>query len=192
VSCLGGDATCLPFADASFDLVLCAEVLEHIPPPLLQRACDELARVTRGRLLVGVPFEQDTRVGRTTCPSCSRGNPPWGHVNRFDQARLRALFPAMTIDKVSFVGRSRQATNGLSSLLMDLAGNPYGTYGQDEPCVFCGATIAAAPARSLAQKALTKAAFLARGVTESLSAPKPAWIHLLMSKAPGIKVRRWS
>ncbi len=38
VRCVAGDATALQFDDGSFDAVLCAEVLEHIPPPGLQRA----------------------------------------------------------------------------------------------------------------------------------------------------------
>ncbi|HEX6703700.1 MAG TPA: class I SAM-dependent methyltransferase [Albitalea sp.] len=184
VSCIAGDATAMPFADAGFDLVLCAEVLEHIPPPLLARACAELARVTRTHLLVGVPFEQDTRVGRTTCGVCGQANPPWGHVNQFDETRLRSLFAGMRIEAMSFVGESRDSTNALSRVLMDLAGNPYGTYGQDEPCVFCGASIMQAPSRSLAQKALTRAAFWARGVTEVFDRPRPAWIHLLLRKEP--------
>lgn len=43
---LFGDATRLPFADASIDLVVALEVLEHVPDP--QRALAELARVCRG------------------------------------------------------------------------------------------------------------------------------------------------
>jgi len=46
----------LPFADASFDVVLCQDVLEHVPaedrPPLL----GELARVSRRFVLLGAPF----------------------------------------------------------------------------------------------------------------------------------------
>jgi hypothetical protein len=89
VRCVAGDATALQFDDGSFDAVLCAEVLEHIPPPGLQRACEEIARVTCGIAVIGVPFRQDTRVGRTTCAQCGRPNPPWGHVNEFDEPRLR-------------------------------------------------------------------------------------------------------
>ncbi len=62
-----GDVTSLEFVDDAFDLVLCSEVLEHIPSRLLERACSEIARVTREYVIIGVPFEQDIRAGRTTC-----------------------------------------------------------------------------------------------------------------------------
>ena len=50
-----GDAYRLPFADATFDKVICAEVLEHLPRD--QVAMAELARVLKpeGRLAVTVP-----------------------------------------------------------------------------------------------------------------------------------------
>jgi SAM-dependent methyltransferase len=51
-----GDAQRLPFADAAFDTVLAAEMLEHIPDP---NACvAEIARVIKpgGRFLLTVPL----------------------------------------------------------------------------------------------------------------------------------------
>ncbi|WP_310530355.1 methyltransferase domain-containing protein [Nocardioides sp.] len=50
-----GDALALPFADAEFDRVVAAEVLEHIPADI--QAIDELVRVLRpgGTLAVSVP-----------------------------------------------------------------------------------------------------------------------------------------
>jgi len=50
-----GDITNLNFIDESFDFVFCAEVLEHIPPHLLQKACFELERISKEYLLIGVP-----------------------------------------------------------------------------------------------------------------------------------------
>lgn len=49
-------ATALPFPDASFDVVLFSEVLEHVDEPA--RAVSEIARVLKpgGRLLLTVPF----------------------------------------------------------------------------------------------------------------------------------------
>jgi SAM-dependent methyltransferase len=51
-----GDLCALPVEDASFDAVLCTEVLEHVATPEL--AARELCRVLRpsGSLLVTVPF----------------------------------------------------------------------------------------------------------------------------------------
>lgn len=56
-----GDLGELPFADASFDLVVCTEVLEHLPDP--RQALGELARVCAGHLLLTVPHEPFFRAG---------------------------------------------------------------------------------------------------------------------------------
>src|SRR6185295_9096732 len=132
VECVKGNAAELDVADRSMDFVFCAEVLEHIPPEILGRVCGEIERVSKGQILIGVPYKQDLRLGRTDCVSCRGRNPPWGHVNSFDERRLAELFPACKIDSVSFVGKTEAQTNSLSALLMDLAGNPYGTYEQQE------------------------------------------------------------
>jgi len=40
-----GDAIALDYADNTFECVVCAEVLEHIPESSLERACREIVRV---------------------------------------------------------------------------------------------------------------------------------------------------
>lgn len=182
IHCVKGDVTALNFPDASFDLVFCAEVLEHIPSKMLGKACNELSRVSNRYVLVGVPYKQDIRVGRTTCRACGKKNPPWGHVNSFDESRLRRLFQACVTVKISFVGISDAGTNLISCLLMDIAGNPYGTYSQDEPCVHCGAALKSPPERALWEKVLTRAAFLARNAQRPFLRPHPNWVHVLFEK----------
>lgn len=185
ITCVKGDATALTFGDGHFDLVFCAEVLEHIPTPLLTKACSELARVSRRHLLIGVPYKQDLRLDRSTCSSCGKTNPPWGHVNSFDEARLGALFPRCRVAKKSFVGQTREATNFISSSLMALAGNPYGTYIQDEPCIHCDAALTAPATRTLASRVLAKGAVLARKAQAPFVAERPKWIHVLLEKQSG-------
>ena len=182
IACVQGDATALPFDDDAFDLVVCTEVLEHVSPSRLTRACRDLARVTRSHLLIGVPYRQDSRVGRTTCASCGACNPPWGHVNVFDEDRLHRLFSGLAVEKTTFVGMNDDSTNFVAAFLTDLAGNPYGTYEQDEPCVHCGGSVGPAGQRSLTKKLLTKAAFCARAVTAPFHRARPRWIHLLLRK----------
>jgi hypothetical protein len=46
----------LPFADASFDLVLCQDVLEHVPVDGREVLLDELRRVARRFIVLGAPF----------------------------------------------------------------------------------------------------------------------------------------
>lgn len=50
-----GTVTDLPFADGSFDTVLAAEVLEHLPFEQFDRCLSELARVARKSVVVSLP-----------------------------------------------------------------------------------------------------------------------------------------
>lgn len=79
------EATHLPFADGSFDLVLSTEVIEHVLDPDLMIA--EMRRVSRGTVLVTTPISQ----------SADEHEPDFdlqeeGHINNFDPATVRRLF----------------------------------------------------------------------------------------------------
>lgn len=182
IECVQGNLMNLQFPDGAFELVFCAEVLEHIPPTSLRQACLELARVSERYIMVGVPYKQDIRLGRTICRSCGQTNPPWGHVNSFDEKRLASLFPTCRIAKRSFVGVAEMGTNWLAALLMDAAGNPYGTYSQEEPCVHCNAPLHRPPQRTLLQKIFTRLGLYAREAQKPFFKPHPNWIHLLFEK----------
>lgn len=182
VSVIAGDATELSFPDDSFDLVLCAEVLEHIATPALERVCLELARVSRRYVLIGVPFEQDTRYGRLTCPACGHHNPPWGHVSTFDELRLRELFAGLRAIEISFAGSNRNRTNFISTALNDWAGNPWGPYWQEETCIACGAAFEAPDKRGVASRAASKTAHLLNRLQRVWLRPRPTWIHVLFEK----------
>ncbi|GAB2880207.1 hypothetical protein GCM10027277_56800 [Pseudoduganella ginsengisoli] len=183
VRCVQGDAAELPFDDGAFDLVFCTEVLEHIPPAVLPKVCREIERVASQRILIGVPYKQDLRAGRTTCRSCGKKNPPWGHVNAFDERRFAELFPSCRLAATSFVGASKTRTNWLSAALMDFAGNPYGTYSQEEGCIYCGQHLIPPPGRTFSQRLATRCATWSGKFSEMFATPHGNWIHLDLRKA---------
>lgn len=180
-----GSAAELNFPDQDFDVVLCAEVLEHIPPDLLPVVCSELARVAKKTVVIGVPYKQDLRHGQTTCQSCGRSNPPWGHVNSFDERRLADLFPSLVLENVHFVGTTTAGTNVISAALLDFAGNPYGTWEQEEPCIHCGASIGSPPARTLPQRLATKLGVILNDLQGKFATPRGNWIHARFVRASG-------
>lgn len=180
---VAGDVTRLDFPDESFDCVFCTEVLEHIPE--VQKACQEVLRVARYEVVVGVPFRQDIRVGRMTCRTCGKVSPPWGHVNSFDEERLVQLFPGLLIVSRSFVGTSKEATNAISTLLMDLAGNPWGTYHLEEPCIHCGATLTPPASSHLWQKVCSGVAARLNRIQALWTNSHGNWIHVVLSKQVG-------
>lgn len=82
-----GDAGMLPFPDSCADLVTCIELLEHLPT--FRPAVGELARITRGRCVVSVPWEPWFRLGNLgRGKNLARlGNDP-EHVQTFTPKRL--------------------------------------------------------------------------------------------------------
>jgi hypothetical protein len=190
IEAVAGDVRALDFPDRSFAAVLCAEVLEHVPSADLDTTSRELARVTANVLLVGVPYRQDLRVGRTTCQSCGCSNPPWGHVNRFDENRLDRLFATLTRVETDRIGLSDERTNPLSALLMEWAGNPWGTYEQEESCVHCGGCVGRPPSPPLSRRMLSALAERMNRVQRRFSPSRPAWIHCLYRRSAAETARR--
>lgn len=91
-----GDATRMPFADKSIDLVIGLEVLEHVPQP--ERALADIARVCRGDAILSVPREPIWRAGNMARGRYLRewGNTP-GHVNHWS-SRAFERFVANRLD----------------------------------------------------------------------------------------------
>ena len=77
----------LRFRDASFDTVLCLEVLEHLRDP--EAGLAELARVSREHVIVSVPHEPWFRLGSAMRGKYLRtlGNHP-EHLNHWNQRTL--------------------------------------------------------------------------------------------------------
>lgn len=93
-----GDVLSLPFSNRSFDLVICMEVLEHLPQP--DRGLAELCRASRRWLLLSVPNEPFFRGANFLRGKNVRawGNDP-GHVNHWSsRAFLRFVSTQCHID----------------------------------------------------------------------------------------------
>jgi SAM-dependent methyltransferase len=81
---LHADAHALPFPDGRFDVVVAAEVLEHLPDPVL--GLREMARVGRRHLVLSVPQEPVFRSCNLLAGRYLRdlGNTP-GHLNHWSR-----------------------------------------------------------------------------------------------------------
>jgi SAM-dependent methyltransferase len=176
------DACRLPFPDRSFDVVFCAEVLEHIPQ--LEAACRELVRVARSSVVIGVPYRQDLRVMRLHCRNCGRTTPAWGHVNTFDENRLAGLFRPLHVDKVSYAGTNRERTTALAAWLMDIGRHPYSPYDQQEPCIHCGARLSLPSGpRPFLRRVAARLAYTMDSIQRRFFVTaRPWWIHVRFSR----------
>jgi SAM-dependent methyltransferase len=92
IAAAAGDATAMPFPDGCFDIVIAAEVLEHIPRD--QSALAEIARVLRpgGVAAVTVPAWLPERI--CWLLSDDYHNVPGGHVRIFTRSELEVKLAA--------------------------------------------------------------------------------------------------
>jgi len=71
----------------SFDLVTAIQVLEHLGKPEL--AVSEISRIARKFVLFTVPYREEKQL--VLCPRCGGTFPLHGHIQRFDEKRIRGL-----------------------------------------------------------------------------------------------------
>jgi len=85
-----GDVTRLAFAENTFDLVICSEVMEHIPED--GKAAEELLRVVKpgGNLVVSVPRYFPEKICWQLSSDYYSAN--GGHVRIYRKTRLKKLF----------------------------------------------------------------------------------------------------
>lgn len=82
----------IPLQDSSIDLIICSEVLEHLPNP--RETAMEFNRITRaqGFLVLTVPYAET--LMKVLCPQCFHSFVPHGHIHSFDFLSLQNLFEA--------------------------------------------------------------------------------------------------
>lgn len=88
-------ADSLPFGDRSIDVVLCTEVLEHLPGNVCVRAIQELQRVTRRHLVVTTP-NSDALIRRVARRRWRQHmellDEAVGHINLVSARELTGMF----------------------------------------------------------------------------------------------------
>ncbi len=86
----------LPYPTATFDLVTCTDVMEHILEEDVPAALSELARVARGPVLLTICHEPDRpgKYGPDTLHVTVKGRPWWEHQIRenMDPVAVRVLY----------------------------------------------------------------------------------------------------
>lgn len=134
----------LPFNAGEFGLLVCLEVLEHLPQQIFQQALIELARVSSKYIIVTVPNEQNLELEQIRCPNCfTRFNPDL-HLRSFNIKNLKDLFIAygFTCKKVVPTGQVRHYL--LLSNILQLKskyGHLTNQWHFDIICPVCGANI---------------------------------------------------
>lgn len=119
-----GYAQKIPFQNGNFDTVVMCEVLEHMEDQSLVEALREVLRVLKpgGFLMASTPYKENIRFHRVVCPNCGDIFHKVGHMQSFDQAKMRNILKGQgfKVDKLwvsTFVDWQRK---GLKNLLKSL------------------------------------------------------------------------
>ena len=122
----------LPFASDSIDVVVCAEVLEHLNPEDLPQAASELYRVARRSVLVTVPYKEQLLRASHRCPDCHTVFHLHGHQQSLDEHMIGALFP----DEAEVVTRFSWTSKAYSNLLLNWRTHRFNRW-KYSPNTFC-------------------------------------------------------
>ena len=94
----------LPFADRAFEVVLCLQVLEHLPDSVYAAGRTELARLADEVLIIGVPYRENLQTKTVICAHCGAHSHVDGHVRRYDERQLATLFDGFRLESTHLAG----------------------------------------------------------------------------------------
>lgn len=128
----------LPFRDKAFDLVVCAEVLEHLDQLTLRAGLNELRRVSSDYILVTVPYRQPVHYELFKCGHCGHEENCMGHLRQIGEQDLKAWFPAWTLLSLRPIGQVSGYAPGWIYAVSRRIGEVWFDYWTDR-CPKCGA-----------------------------------------------------
>ena len=176
---VAGDLSHLPFRDESFDLVLVSEVVEHIPVDALPKVVVELRRVSRKYILITVPYRETLEDAFVRC-SCGFVFHKWGHIQSFDEQKLKSLLSDMVLVKVAYVGARKPADPSILKRMRQSWGGRYALPDVDTICPRCGGRSIESGKRNLLSRVFGGAGIIAGRI---LPPRKATWIGGLFEKS---------
>ena len=170
----------LPFSDKSFELVICTEVLEHLPDGIYQAAVAELQRVASRWIIVSTPNDEYLPAGLGVCRRCHTRYHVNRHVRTFDHEAHQRLFDDFACTETAAIcsWRHDRLMTGIQQRLFNLY-----AYREHLVCPCCGHEGGAPRPRSWLSRALLKALWLIRKIGPEPT--KPRWLASCYLKRGG-------
>jgi SAM-dependent methyltransferase len=170
-------AAALPIRPGVFDLILCSELLEHLPGEDLQATVGQLQRLRPAHLLITVPNQEHLRVNALRCPRCRAEFNASHHQHSFTPESLSALFPAYQRIDTRRAGPPVRAYRPALLWLRQRLGHRWYQIpaGRQVMCPSCGNTEFPAPTYN-------PISFLCDGLNRLISRRRPYWLLLLLQR----------
>ncbi len=104
-----GDARNIPFRDRQFDLVLVADLLEHIKDESFKKTVSEIKRVSGKYVLINSPYKDAIDWPVALCDRCDGEFNVYGHMQVIDTGLIRRAFPEKEFELIvsEVFGRKR-------------------------------------------------------------------------------------
>lgn len=139
-----GDIIDIPIESKSYDCVTCLQVLEHIPVRDYKKALNELARVSKKYIIIGVPFEEKIDQNMTTCPQCKTAFNVDLHLRSYGIEDIEGLFNEQNFHCNKYINVIESKQHLLLNSLLKFKGYLRGDSNKDEfrspICPLCGFT----------------------------------------------------
>jgi len=119
-----GSATRLPFEDASFDLVMANDLLEHLGDADLRQALAEIRRVSRRYIVITSPFMENLASGMTGCGACGEAYHVNHHLRAFGSREFETMFDGLPPCTLVFTGAAVDPVDTAQRLLRASLGLP--------------------------------------------------------------------
>jgi hypothetical protein len=99
----------IPFKEGAFDIVLAADLLEHIREESFASVVSELARVSGKYILINSPYKGTVSWPVSLCNECGREFNIYGHIRSVDAGLIKKMFPADRFEtvKIELLGKKR-------------------------------------------------------------------------------------
>jgi len=98
----------IPFPDRYFDLVICAETLEHLPDGIYENTLREIERVAKHYVIISTPNNEYLPSASIKCGNCRKIFHRNLHVRSFDRNAHRHLFQNFTLKQTVGIRAWRQ------------------------------------------------------------------------------------
>jgi len=146
-----GDARNIPFRDRQFDLVLAADLLEHIKDESFKKTVSEIKRVSGKYVLINSPYKDAIDWPVALCDRCNGEFNVYGHMQVIDIGLIRRAFPEKEFDFVvlEIFGRKRSARPAPLVYVARKFGKMYS--GEGALCPYCFNTSIKPPDRNSAE-----------------------------------------